>query len=73
MHRNVGALSNLLGRDLLVIVILILLLFVGIRRTPELIRAIRKIPAAFRRGLNEQETDNTESHSNTPGSKDDPT
>lgn len=61
--------SNLLGRDGLVILGLILLLSFGARKLPALVRAFRRIPAAFREGLRDGEKaskSNKDDSSNLP-------
>lgn len=65
---EVALLSNLVGRDLIVILAVMLILFFGARRLPDIARAIRKIPAAFRRGLKDG-SDQTETASKDVGER----
>ena len=53
--RLLGSLSNLVGRDLIVILVIGVLIFFGTRNLPGLIRAIRRLPSAFRKGLRDEE------------------
>jgi Sec-independent protein translocase protein TatA len=50
-----GLLSNLIGRDLIVILIVGILIFFGVRNLPDIMRAIRRLPSAFRKGLHDEE------------------
>ena len=50
-----GLLSNLVGRDLIVILIIVALIYFGVRNLPDLIRTVRRLPSAFRKGLHDEE------------------
>jgi Sec-independent protein translocase protein TatA len=52
---GLGLLSNLFGRDLVVILIIGFLIFFGVRNLPGIMRAIRRLPSAFRKGLHDEE------------------
>jgi Sec-independent protein translocase protein TatA len=51
MSNNLGLLSNLAGRDMLVILVIVALVFFGGRKLPAIARAIKRIPSSFRKGL----------------------
>jgi len=50
-----GLLSNLVGRDLIVVLIIVALIYFGVRNLPDLIRTVRRLPSAFRKGLDDEE------------------
>ena len=50
-----GSLRNLIGRDLIVILVVGVLIFFGVRNLPDIMRAIRRMPSAFRKGLHNEE------------------
>ena len=50
-----GLFSNVIGRDLIVILVIGVLIYFGTRNLPGLMRAIRRLPSAFRKGLHYEE------------------